>query len=155
MGIEIERKFLVNDMSWKPSRKRLSVVQGYFPTDGFSLRVRVQDDRAFLTLKKSRSQISRHEFEYEIPAGDAREMIMLFCGSEVIEKTRHLVEYEGFTWEVDEFHGENDGLIVAELELENEDMPFEKPPWIGEEVTQDSRYMNACLAKTPYRMWNK
>ena len=155
MGIEIERKFLVNDMSWKPSRESLSVIQGYFPTDGFSLRVRVQDDRAFLTLKKSRSQISRHEFEYEIPAGDAREMIMLFCGSEVIEKTRHLVEYEGFTWEVDEFHGENDGLIVAELELENEDMPFEKPPWIGEEVTQDSRYMNACLAKTPYRMWNK
>ena len=155
MGIEIERKFLVNGMSWKPSQKSLSVIQGYFPTSGFSLRVRIQDNKAFLTLKKSRSQISRHEFEYEIPAGDAREMIMLFCGSEVIEKTRYLVEYKGFTWEVDEFHGKNDGLIVAELELENEDMPFEKPSWIGEEVTQDSRYLNANLAKTPYRMWNK
>jgi adenylate cyclase len=155
MGIEIERKFLVNDMSWKPSRKRLSVIQGYFPTSGFSLRVRVQDDKAFLTLKKGRSQISRHEFEYEIPAGDAREMIGLFCGREVIEKTRHLVEYKGFTWEVDEFHGENDGLIVAELELEYEDMLFDKPSWIGEEVTQDSRYLNACLAKRPYRTWSK
>jgi adenylate cyclase len=155
MGIEIERKFLVNDMTWKPSRKSLSVIQGYFPTDGFSLRVRVQDDKAFLTLKKSKSKISRHEFEYEIPADDAREMIGLFCGSEVIEKTRHLVEYKGFTWEVDEFHGENDGLIVAELELENEDQPFEKPSWIGEEVSQDSRYLNAYLARFPYKTWKK
>jgi adenylate cyclase len=155
MGIEIERKFLVNDMSWKPSRKSLSVIQGYFPTNGFSLRVRIQDDRAFLTLKKSKSQISRHEFEYEIPAVDAREMIGLFCGSEVIVKTRHLVEYKGFTWEVDEFHGENDGLVVAELELENEDQPFEKPSWIGEEVSQDSRYLNAYLARIPYKTWKK
>jgi adenylate cyclase len=155
MGTEIERKFLVNDMSWKPSRKSLNVIQGYFPTDGFSLRVRVQDDKAFLTLKKSKSQITRHEFEFEIPADDAREMIRFFCGSEVIEKTRHLVEYKGFTWEVDEFHGENDGLIVAELELENEDQPFEKPSWIGEEVSQDSRYLNAYLARFPYKTWKK
>ncbi len=155
MGTEIERKFLVNDMTWKPSRKSLDVIQGYFPTNGFSLRVRVQDDRAFLTLKKSKSQISRHEFEYEIPADDARELIGLFCGSEVIEKTRHLVEYKGFTWEVDEFHGRNAGLVVAELELENEDQPFEKPSWIGAEVSQDSRYLNANLARCPYSTWKK
>jgi adenylate cyclase len=155
VGTEIERKFLVRDMSWQPSRKSLSIIQGYFPTNGFSLRVRIQDNKAFLTLKKSKSKISRYEFEYEIPAGDAREIIGLFCGSEVVEKTRHIVEYKGFTWEVDEFHGENEGLIVAELELENEDQPFEKPSWIGEEVSQDSRYLNACLARVPYNTWKK
>jgi adenylate cyclase len=155
MGTEIERKFLVNDMSWKPSQKNLAIIQGYLPTSGFSLRVRIQDDKAFLTLKKSKSQISRHEFEYEIPAVDAREIIGIFCGSNVVEKTRHIVEHKGFTWEVDEFKGDNDGLIVAELELESEDQAFEKPLWLGEEVTRDSKYLNASLARIPYKIWKK
>jgi adenylate cyclase len=155
MGTEIERKFLVNNTSWGQPLKSLSIIQGYFPTSGFSLRVRVQEDKAFITLKKTKSKISRHEFEYEIPERDAREMIGIFCSGHIVEKTRHIVEYKGFNWEVDVFHGDNEGLIVAELELESEDEIFEKPAWLGEEVTRDTRYLNANLARFPYKTWNK
>jgi CYTH domain-containing protein len=155
MGTEIERKFLVNDTSWGSPLKSLSILQGYFPTSGFSLRVRVQEEKAFLTLKKTKSKISRHEFEYEIPARDAREIIGIFCSGHIVEKTRHIVEYKGFSWEIDVFHGDNDGLVVAEIELESEDETFEKPSWLGEEVSRDSKYLNAYLARFPYKTWNK
>jgi adenylate cyclase len=155
MGTEIERKFLVNDALWGPPLKSLSIIQGYFPTSGFSLRVRVQQDKGFITLKKTKSKISRHEFEYEIPVRDAREIIGIFCSGHIVEKTRHIIEHKGFKWEVDVFHGDNDGLVVAELELESEDEAFEKPTWLGEEVTGDTRYLNAYLARFPYKTWNK
>lgn len=155
MGTEIERKFLIQDMSWKPPLKSFSIIQGYFPTSGFSLRVRIKDDKAYITLKKSKSELSRHEFEYEIPADDAREIISIFCGKAVIVKTRHVLEYKGFTWEIDEFLGESEGLVVAEIELDSEDQRFEMPPWLGADVTGDPRYLNAFLAGKPYRTWDK
>lgn len=155
MGTEIERKFLVKDTSWGSPLKSLSIIQGYFPTSGFSLRVRIQEDKAFITLKKTKSKISRHEFEYEIPVRDAREIIGIFCSGHIVEKTRHIVEYTGFKWEVDVFQGDNDGLIVAELELESEDEAFKKPSWLGDEVTHDTRYLNAYLARFPFKKWDK
>lgn len=153
MGTEIERKFLVTNDSWRNQGISLSIKQGYFPVTGFSLRVRVQDSKAFLTLKKNISGISRHEFEYPIPSEDAKQMIDIFCRDSSIEKTRHLVLYKDFTWEVDEFHGENQGLIVAEIELDDENQEFEKPAWAGKEVTQDPKYLNANLAKHPFSKW--
>jgi adenylate cyclase len=154
MGIEIERKFLVKSDSWKTQKhKSLNILQGYFPVNGFSLRVRVQDSTAFLTLKKKSSGISRFEFEYEIPVEDATQMIDLFCADSRVEKIRHLVKFKGFTWEVDEFLGDNAGLVVAEIELENENEQFEKPDWAGVEVTDDPKYLNASLARYPFSKW--
>jgi len=154
MGIEIERKFLVKNDLWKIQKhKSLNILQGYFPVSGFSLRVRIQDNKAFLTLKKRSSGISRFEFEYEIPAEDAAQMIELFCTDSNVEKIRHLVKYKGFIWEVDEFSGKNSGLVVAEIELEHENQQFEKPEWAGTEVTDDPKYLNASLAKFPYIKW--
>jgi adenylate cyclase len=114
--------------------------------------VRIAENAATLTVKSATQGAGRDEFEYDVPLEDARRMLTLARPS-LIEKTRYAVEYKGLFWEIDEFHGKNQGLIVAEIELEREDQPFEKPAWIGEEVTSDPRYYNANLARAPYGEW--
>ena len=155
MGLEIERKFLVKKELWTPKGKGLSVRQGYLPHAGELLvRVRQQDERAFLTLKGKTAGITRAEFEYEIPAEDAA-ALLAFCCRPFIEKVRYREEVQGHIWEIDCFRGENEGLILAEIELRREDEPFVRPAWLGEEVSGDPRYYNSCLAENPYRAWGK
>lgn len=154
MAIEIERKFLVNDDSWKDQADEgLICRQGYMVSDqDKTVRVRIKGDQAFLTIKGATHGLSRSEYEYEIPAKDAESMFLL-CG-DVIEKTRYLVEHEGMTWEVDVFEGANAGLIMAEIELESEDQTFAMPTWAGKDVSGDKRYYNGCLARDPFSAWN-
>jgi len=129
-------------------------VQGYLAgNETCSARVRIAEDAATLTIKSATTGAGRHEFEYVIPLADARQMLDLLAKKPLIEKTRYTIEHKGFYWEIDEFHGKNQGLIVAEVELEHEDQSFEKPAWIGEEVTDDPRYYNANLALVPYSAW--
>ena len=159
MANEIERKYLVTSDAWRANSRREDLRQGYISRQpGRSVRVRTQfndegDGKAFLTLKGSRQGITRPEFEYEISISDAIYMLNQMCEKPVIEKTRHFVDYEGLTWEVDEFRGENAGLIVAEVELERADQPIVLPPWIGKEVTNDNRYYNSQLVQNPYKLW--
>lgn len=152
MAIEIERKFLVCGEEWRqPSPIR--ICQGYLNRDkNRTVRVRIAGACAFLTVKGATSGASRQEFEYEIPLADA-EQLLLLCDGPVLEKNRHVVEHAGTTWEVDEFFGANAGLVVAEVELEREDQPFAHPIWLGVEVTEDPRYFNSNLTKTPYTAW--
>ena len=156
MGTETERKFLVRRDEWnrleKPRGEHYR--QGYVLNDNDrAVRIRVTADKAFITLKKTgESNVSRHEFEYEIPVSDGEEMLKLFT-SIGTEKLRYFIPVGKFTWEVDEFLGDNKGLIVAEIELENEDDAFEKPGWLAEEVTDDDRYANSSLAEKPYKDW--
>lgn len=154
MPREIERKFLLKNDDWRRLAQRSQrMSQGYLASGGrVSVRVRIAGDEARLNMKAGGLVASRHEYEYPIPAADARELLALADGP-LIDKTRHFVEYAGKTWEVDEFHGDNSGLIVAELELAREDEPFSRPPWLGAEVTQLARYYNVCLVKHPYRAW--
>lgn len=153
MPKEIERKFLVTDNHWR-SAPGIKYRQGYISrSEQRSVRIRTTPDKAFLTIKGTSTGITRLEFEYEIPMTEANELLNLMCEKPIIEKTRHKIEHEGMTWEVDEFHGENSGLVVAEIELESEDQKFSKPDWIGEEVTGDSRYLNVNLIVNPYCSW--
>jgi len=156
MGKEIERKFLVKNDDYKrcilDSKK---IKQGYLCMDPErAVRVRLAGDKGFLTVKgKSNSTgISRNEWETEIGLKDAKEMLKL-CEPGIIEKTRHAVNHKGYVYEIDEFHGDNEGLVLAELELDSEEDIFEKPPWLGEEVTGDERYYNLSLIKNPYANW--
>lgn len=156
MAIEIERKFLVAGKGW---RQAVSVSrpmrQGYLDGgDNCSIRVRVDGERALLNIKSAEAGASRMEFEYPIPLTDAQQMLERLCVGQLVEKTRHYVLHQGHTWEVDEFHGTNDGLVVAELELESENALFEIPGWLGQEVTDDLRYYNNQLAQTPYSQWS-
>ncbi len=155
MGYEIERKFLVSG-DYKPDAFHHYVVkQGYLSLSGTSVvRVRVKGENGYLTVKSAVGQgsISRHEWEYEIPLRDAEEMLLL-CEGALIEKIRYLVKAGKQTFEVDEFHGANEGLQIAEVELENEDDPYEKPAWLGNEVTGNERYYNSYLSIHPYREW--
>ncbi len=152
MGIEIERKFLVKNDDWRTADSTL-YCQGYLNRDQQrTVRVRVAGDLAMLTVKSLTTQASRAEFEYEVPLDDAREMLK-FCEQPLIEKNRHLIRFANMVWEVDEFHGVNDGLVVAEIELESESQAFELPDWVGKEVTDDPRYFNSSLSKTPYSTW--
>jgi len=154
MGTEIERKYLVTDDSWRAGAKGTTMRQGYLHANaGLTVRVRTEGESAVLTIKKGIEGISRHEFEYEIPRDDAQFMLDNLCAGHIVEKTRHEVEFKGMTWEVDEFHGENAGLIVAEIELESEDQAFDRPPWLGQEVSDDPRYLNASLSRVPYSEW--
>ena len=149
--MEIERKFLVKD-GWKTDAGK-AYAQGYLCLDqACTVRVRIAGDEAFLTIKGETSGVSRPEFQYEIPTEEAKELIKLCVGPR-IEKTRHFHILGGKTWEVDEFHGDNQGLIVAEIELDYENEPFEKPQWLGEEVSHDPRYYNANLVTTPFKNW--
>lgn len=154
MGKEIERKFLVDEALWRDVRSEgKSYRQGYIVnTPEKTVRVRVAGDKGYLTIKGATQGATRTEFEYEIPADEA-EQLLAFCQGPLIEKVRYKVEYSQLLWEVDEFFGENEGLILAELELESEDQPFEKPAWIGLEVTDDPRYYNAKLVNNPFSRW--
>lgn len=155
MAREIERKFLLRDARWRASVTRAEHIrQGYLGgTPAVSIRVRIADDAASLNFKSATLGISRHEFEYPIPRADAEEMLALFCGERRLEKTRHYVPWGTHLWEIDEFHGANDGLVVAEIELDTADEIFERPPWLGAEVSNDRRYYNVCLIDFPYRSW--
>jgi adenylate cyclase len=153
MATEIERKFLVNKGLWQPIAKGKKIAQGYLQHDvNKVVRVRIIGEQGFLTIKGKNDGISRLEFEYEIPLVDAQELLLL-CNKGVIEKTRYEVSFEGFLWEVDEFEGENGGLLLAEVELasisENPDLPH----WIKEEVSNDKRYFNSYLSVNPFKSW--
>jgi adenylate cyclase len=151
MGIEIERKFLVQGDEWR-RHAGVSIRQGYLVRERErTVRVRLADRRATLTIKAGANALKRLEFEYEIPSDDAMELLKL-C-EHVIEKTRRVVDVETTRWEVDEFGGDNAGLVVAEVELDHENAAFHKPSWIGREVTHDSRYLNSELAAHPFRTW--
>ncbi len=155
MGIEIERKFLVVGESWRAQAYRtVPMDQGYLSgEDGrSSVRVRTQGDEARLNIKASVIGATRAEFDYGIPMADAREILETLCIGRLI-KQRHYIEHQGHTWEVDEFLGANQGLVVAELELDAVDAPFERPAWLGIEVTDDRRYYNHFLALHPYSTW--
>jgi CYTH domain-containing protein len=153
MPTEIERKFLVTGTEWHEVYS-VHIIQGYLCCDkGRTVRVRLAGEKAFLTLKGIKKGISRPEFEYEIPVADAEQMLEL-CNGATIEKMRHIINYKDLKWEVDEFLGENQGLIVAEIELEEENQQFERPGWLGQEVTGDPRYANAYLASNPYSTWH-
>jgi adenylate cyclase len=162
MDIEIERKFLVSGDGWRDAAHAVvPMAQGYINDLGAmdrgeqkaSVRVRVQGEAAFLNLKSRELGRSRQEFEYPIPVDDARALLALCVGG-VIDKRRHLVRHAGHLWEVDEFLGENAGLVVAEIELAGVDERFELPPWAGREVTEEARYYNLALASRPYGHWN-
>lgn len=157
MGQEIERKFLVSG-EFKPfAKKAVRIVQGYLSSVAErTVRIRVKGDEGFITIKGigSESGASRFEWEKEIPVSDALELMKL-CEPGVIDKTRYLVDVGGHTYEVDEFYGDNEGLVVAEIELSFEDEAFIKPEWLGEEVTGDVKYYNSMLMKHPYKNWQK
>ena len=154
MAIEIERKFLVKEKPFSIAKRSLKINQGYIINEKSKvIRVREKGDDYFLTIKGNNIGISRLEYDFPISKEDAKELIFHFCKTTLIEKTRHYIEHKGHTWEVDEFHGKNNGLIVAEIELESEDEKFEIPDWVGEEVTQDDRYYNMNLAIHPFKSW--
>jgi adenylate cyclase len=155
MPFEIERKFLVRDKSWRASAgTALSIRQGYLiRNESMTVRVRIIDQvRAKLTIKTPASNSRRLEFEYEIPLADAAALIAL-RESRLVEKLRYKLPWCGLVWDIDVFQGENQGLVIAEIELPHENEVFEKPYWLGRDVTADPRYSNANLAKTPYRSW--
>lgn len=154
MAKEIERKFLVAGEDWRALARGTRYRQGYLSTvKERTVRVRTIDDKGFLTVKGITVGATRSEYEYEIPAADADEMLDDLCQKPIIKKNRYKIALGDVTWEVDEFLGVNDGLIVAEVELQSEDQPFPKPDWIGEEVTDDPRYFNANLVTRPFSTW--
>ena len=153
MPLEIERKFLLVSDDYKLNAKAVDIKQAYLSADeNMAVRVRVEGIQASINIKSKKSERVNHEFEYVIPLDEAQFLIRM-SPYPIIEKTRHMVEYEGKTWEVDEFHGDNAELTVAEIELDDENEAFEKPPWLGEEVTADYRYLNSNLAKKPFNSW--
>ena len=156
MALEIEHKFLVNGNAYRTLAEPVLYRQGYLFIDAKKeVRVRMAGKNAFITVKSKINDTVRQEFEYSIPAADALLMLSESCENLIVEKYRYVIPYAGKIWEVDEFTGENTGLIVAEIELEYEGEPFEKPDWIGQEVSSDDRYLNAALALNPFKNWNK
>ncbi len=165
MGMEIERKFLVRSNSFKKEAAQALGTdgdagtlyrQGYIPTaNGMTVRIRIAGQKGYVTLKDRSVGFSRHEFEYEIPADDAQQMLELMCIKPQIEKHRYVVPSatKPLKWEVDVFHGDNEGLVVAEIEVPSEDTEFELPDWIDREVTGDRRYNNSHLIDNPYKNW--
>jgi Uncharacterized protein conserved in bacteria len=153
MGLEIERKFLVDTRKLKPENQGIPMVQAYLGlAPNPTVRVRIKGEKAFLTIKGRSETISRPEFEYEIPVEDARELMTLAVSCPV-EKTRYEILHKGFMWEVDVFEGKNEGLVVAEIELSSENQPFEKPDWLLNEVSSDPRYYNSYLSECPFQDW--
>jgi CYTH domain-containing protein len=154
MGKEIERKFLVNGDAWRSLGQGTRYRQGYLSTvKERTVRVRTIADKGYLTIKGESQGIARAEFEYEIPIDDANALLDSLCERPLIEKDRYKIPYRGHTWEVDEFFGDNEGLIMAEVELDSEDQSVQTPEWIGREVSDDPRYFNANLIANPYRNW--
>lgn len=156
MPLEIERKFLLADERWRAEvSSRCVMRQGYLGAPGgkASIRVRLEGDVAKLNIKAAVMGSARAEYEYDIPVAQAGEMLDTLCVG-LVDKTRHYVERDGLTWEIDEFHGDNAGLVVAEVELESVDQPVPRPDWLGAEVTHDVRYYNQQLALRPYKGWH-
>lgn len=160
MGIEIERKFLLNNNDWKSESTEKHVIkQGYLQSgleasQKSSVRIRISDDKANINIKSVDLAMVRQEFEYDIPLIDAEQLLASLCDDIVISKTRYHVPYGEHVWEVDIFDGENAGLQMAEIELNSLNEVFEKPPWIGDEVSDDKRYYNISLLKHPFKMWS-
>ena len=161
MGIEIERKFLVTSDDWRAAAHAvIPMAQGYINdmaamdsgAQKASVRVRIQGEDAYLNIKSRELGHTRQEFDYPVPVSEARELLALCVGG-LIDKRRHLVQHGGLLWEVDEFLGDNAGLVVAEVELESADQVFAKPDWAGAEVTDELRYYNLALASKPYSQW--
>lgn len=155
MGKEIERKFLVNVEKWKELEKPEPhhFRQGYFKTNpGKSIRIRNSGNKSFLTIKSETADISRSEYEYEIPNDDAQELLDKFCDAE-LEKDRYIIYYENKKWEVDVFLKENEGLLIAEIELEHPDEEVDLPIWVDKEVTGIEKYYNAQLVNKPFKIW--
>ena len=154
MAKEIERKFLVCGQAWRALAVGVVYRQGYLNSARErTVRVRTAGDRAYLTVKGPTQGISRLEFEYEIDYAEAVQMLSELAEKPIIEKTRYRIARGAHVWEIDEFHGDNDGLIVAEVELSDPDEPIDCPEWIGQEVSDDPRYFNSSLASHPYRLW--
>ena len=154
MAKEIERKFLVKGDAWRSLAKGTSYRQGYLNSaKERTVRIRTIEDKAFLTVKGLTMGATRMEYEYEIPLADCDTMLDVLAEKPIIDKKRYKVPFEGNLWEIDEFFGENAGLIVAEVELRSEDQTFKKPEWAGDEVTGDPRYFNANLISHPYTRW--
>ncbi|MCG8277046.1 CYTH domain-containing protein [Stenotrophomonas sp. NLF4-10] len=161
MGIEIERKFLVTNDDWRAAAHQvIPMAQGYINdiaamdsgAQKASVRVRIQGDAAYLNIKSRELGHTRQEFDYPIPVDEARQLLALCVGG-LVDKRRHLVNHGGLLWEVDEFLGDNAGLVVAEVELQSADQLFDKPGWAGAEVTDAPRYYNLALASHPYSQW--
>ena len=156
MSKEIERKFLVTGDEWRSLAKGTHYRQGYLNSiKERTVRIRTIDDKAFMTIKGPTVGFTRMEFEYEIPHAECVEMLTHLAEQPIIEKIRYKIPLNGLIWEIDEFLGVNQGLIIAEVELQSEDQEFEKPTWIGEEVSGDPRYFNSNLVNNPYTTWNK
>ncbi|MEN8115894.1 MAG: CYTH domain-containing protein [Bacteroidota bacterium] len=150
---EIERKFLIKENEWQPKNRGFKIVQGYLSVEKERVvRIRIKDDKAFLTIKGNHRGITRTELEYEIPVDDAA-VLLEMCLDYPVEKIRYLEKVGDFLWEIDVFEGINSGLILAEVELTSEDQQIELPDWIGKEVSTDHRYYNAWLSQNPYSTW--
>lgn len=154
MANEIERKFLLKNDTWRGQDKGKRYRQGYLSTaKERTVRVRTAGDKGFLTIKGITVGASRPEYEYEIPLKDANEMLDQLCERPLIEKTRYRISHAGLVWEVDQFEGDNRGLVTAEVELKDEHQSVTLPDWVGEEVTGDPRYFNANLVAKPFTQW--
>lgn len=155
MKLEIERKFLVKD-NWPQPVSGMHCIQGYISADKHQVvRVRIMDDKAWLTIKALKTQLTRIEYEYEIPVDDAKILLENLCIKPLIEKIRFIICAFDNKWEIDEFLGENSGLIVAEVELEEEDQLIKLPDWLGDEVSHEPKYFNSNLATNSYKNWEK
>lgn len=153
MATEIERKFLVDSKIFTPEVIGQNIIQAYISNEiSAVVRIRITEDKAYLTIKGKTNNISRPEFEYLIPKKDALELIKL-SASGIIEKTRYEIVFEGFLWQIDVFKGENSGLIIAEIELQSESQNFTKPDWIAKEVSNDPKYYNSALSLYPFSKW--
>ena len=157
MGIEIERKFLLKDERWRNEVDAgTDYQQAYLVgAKAASVRIRIEGEQAFLNIKGATLGITRQEYEYPLPMADARSLLHDLCEQPIIEKTRYHLIHAGHEWEIDEFKGDNAGLLVAEIELVAEGEVFARPDWLGEEVSDDPRYYNVCLVKNPYKNWKK
>jgi adenylate cyclase len=155
VAVEIERKFRLKSETWRAAVRRSTLLrQGYLAnTTRASVRVRLDDQHGWLSVKAMRTGTTREEYEVSIARSDAQEMLDRLCEGLLIEKWRHIVEHGGRKWEIDEFLAENAGLVIAELELESEDASFERPDWLGQEITHDERFYNVRLSQRPYRHW--
>lgn len=154
MGVEIERKFLLDGDAWRSLGEPVLLRQGYLSSNPDRVvRVRTEGGKGSMTIKGRSTGATRGEWEYEIPLADANELLDRLCEQPIIEKYRRRIGFAGNTWEVDEFLGENQGLMFAEIELASEDQQFDKPDWIGAEVTDDRRYYNSSLIRLPFSKW--
>lgn len=156
MGTEIEKKFLVKNADWRDKAyKSCQYTQGYMSSNkNCSIRIRIEGSEAHLNIKSATLGITRKEYDYVIPLNEAREMLVNLCEKPLIEKTRYYVRHGDHTWEIDVFSGENEGLVVAEVELDSTDEAVSLPDWAGDEVSDDPRYYNVCLIRNPFRNWD-